>query len=489
MDTTATALFGRDLFGEPIQPNYSGIIARKFIVPPFSVLNAREGDWQNRKRAWERLGIDAEVQPEGRDSGLTHNTANWFAEHGKTGGDNTTSIFDPVLCELAYTWFCPAGGQVVDPFAGGSVRGIVAHVLGYKYWGCDLSAEQITANEQQADDILGTIPIKISAACMRQLFQPCTKDYITANCRGRCCQGSDNIMVAIHATEEVKYRKLGATIKDGFIVADNRGLCPFKSPDGLCNVHEDKPLGCRFSPFTLNSNDTLIVRNRYRCLKCYGGEGAIPAYNAHSWSLAQVLGGEHAKVAAHLADGGGDITVNIPARIYAVLKDNDAAKGNKIKPVYNYPTWICGDSMDELDNAPMADFIFSCPPYGDLEVYSDHPRDLSNMEYHTFIAAYKRIIMRACARLKDNRFACFVVGDFRDKRTGNYRDFVSATIGAFAEQGLALYNEAILVTSVGSLPIRITKQFESGRKLGKTHQNVLVFVKGDGKRAARAGDG
>ena len=32
-----------------------------------------------------------------------------------------TSIFDPVLCEIAYRWFCPAGGTVLDPFAGGSV--------------------------------------------------------------------------------------------------------------------------------------------------------------------------------------------------------------------------------------------------------------------------------------------------------------------------------------------------------------------------------
>ena len=30
----------------------------------------------------------------------------------------------------------------------------------------------------------------------------------------------------------------------------------------------------------------------------------------------------------------------------------------------------------------------------------------------------------------------------------------------------------------------ITKQFESGRKLAKTHQNVLVFCKGDWKKAA-----
>jgi hypothetical protein len=36
---------------------------------------------------------------------------------------------------------------------------------------------------------------------------------------------------------------------------------------------------------------------------------------------------------------------------------------------------------------------------------------------------------------------------------------------------------------VGSLPIRVGKQFTAGRKLGKTHQNVLVFIKGDSKIA------
>jgi len=126
---------------------------------------------------------------------------------------------------------------------------------------------------------------------------------------------------------------------------------------------------------------------------------------------------------------------------------------------------------------PPADFIFSCPPYGDLERYSDDPADLSTMEYHTFIAAYKRIIFRCAKVLKPGAMACFVVGDFRDKKTGYYRGFVADTIKAFQECGLELYNDAILITSVGSLPIRVGKQFESGRKLGKTHQNILVFKK------------
>ena len=56
-----------------------------------------------------------------------------------------------------------------------------------------------------------------------------------------------------------------------------------------------------------------------------------------------------------------------------------------------------------------ADMIFSCPPYADLEVYSDDPRDLSNMEYEEFLNAYKTIIQKSCSLLKENRFAVFVI--------------------------------------------------------------------------------
>jgi hypothetical protein len=132
-----------------------------------------------------------------------------------------------------------------------------------------------------------------------------------------------------------------------------------------------------------------------------------------------------------------------------------------------------------------ADMIFSCPPYADLEVYSDNPLDLSTLPYAEFRAAYFEIIAKACARLRQDRFACFVVGEVRDKR-GAYIDFVGDTVQAFRDAGLAYYNEAILITAAGSLPIRAGKQFSASRKLGKTHQNVLVFVKGDGKKAAQA---
>ena len=73
----------------------------------------------------------------------------------------------------------------------------------------------------------------------------------------------------------------------------------------------------------------------------------------------------------------------------------------------------------------------------------------------------------------------------RDK-IGNYYNFVGDTINAFIDAGLKYYNEAILVTPMGTVPMTTSRNFPIGRKLGKTHQNMLVFVKGDAKKAVEA---
>lgn len=54
-------LFGQDLFGDHVAPKVEGALKKRFLVPPFSVLNAREGAWQERKRAWIALGIKSEL--------------------------------------------------------------------------------------------------------------------------------------------------------------------------------------------------------------------------------------------------------------------------------------------------------------------------------------------------------------------------------------------------------------------------------------------
>jgi hypothetical protein len=48
--------------GEGVTPEEARrTLAERFIVPPFSVLDARQGYWQDRKRAWIALGIKGEL--------------------------------------------------------------------------------------------------------------------------------------------------------------------------------------------------------------------------------------------------------------------------------------------------------------------------------------------------------------------------------------------------------------------------------------------
>jgi hypothetical protein len=49
---------------------------------------------------------------------------------------------------------------------------------------------------------------------------------------------------------------------------------------------------------------------------------------------------------------------------------------------------------------------------------------------------------------------------------------------SFWNCGVILYNEMILVNQLGNLPMRTAKYFKT-RKIGKQHQNVLVFYKGN----------
>jgi hypothetical protein len=224
-----------------------------------------------------------------------------------------TSIFDPTLCELLVRWFAPPGGLVLDPFAGGSVRGIVCARLGRRYVGIDLSASQVEANRAQ-------------------------------------------------------WTQIGAS--------------------------------------------------------------------------------------------------------------GDAGEA---------PQWLVGDSKDlsVLVGEADADFILTCPPYADLEIYSSDPRDISNMQFDAFMAALTDIIAQACARLRQDRFAAIVISDVRDK-AGLYRGLPWRTVQAFEAAGLRLYNEAVLVTSAGSLAMRAAEAFVKSRKLGRTHQSVLVFCKGNPTKATEA---
>lgn len=101
-----------NLFGESEEQVLKNSLQDKFIIPPFSVFDAKQSYWQKRKKQWLKLGIKSEL---GREA-TTFSMKEWAdkaREKGNLEGNNIpsdTSIFDPVLCELAYKWFCIRGG-------------------------------------------------------------------------------------------------------------------------------------------------------------------------------------------------------------------------------------------------------------------------------------------------------------------------------------------------------------------------------------------
>ena len=125
------------------------------------------------------------------------------------------------------------------------------------------------------------------------------------------------------------------------------------------------------------------------------------------------------------------------------------------------------------------DLLFSCPPYYDLEVYSNQQNDASNQKtYEEFIDILDKAFKSAYTCLKENRFAVIVVGDVRAKKTGAYYDFPGDIKRIFREAGAYLYNEMILIETGASTAIRASTSMKT-RKVAKQHQNVLVFYKGN----------
>lgn len=60
-------------------------LAERFGVPPFTILNAREGWWQGRKRAWLALGIASELGRGGGDHNAAPGGSPMVAGYDKNG--------------------------------------------------------------------------------------------------------------------------------------------------------------------------------------------------------------------------------------------------------------------------------------------------------------------------------------------------------------------------------------------------------------------
>ena len=180
-------------------------------------------------------------------------------------------------------------------------------------------------------------------------------------------------------------------------------------------------------------------------------------------------------VFGYVSDYMGNKFTGIELRQEQTDLNNQRLKGSKSK-------YICDDGQNVLKHIKpnTQDLLFSCPPYFDLEVYSELKNDASNQkEYASFLKILDKAFTNSIKCLKDNRFAFIVVGDLRNKQ-GGYYNFPNDIKNIFIKNGMLLYNEMILVEPLGTLPQRV-RRYMHNRKVGKCHQNILVFYKGDTK--------
>ena len=147
--------------------------------------------------------------------------------------------------------------------------------------------------------------------------------------------------------------------------------------------------------------------------------------------------------------------------------------------------WVWDDSDKYLGMSDCADMVFTCPPYYNLEQYTTDPNDLSRQPtYADFLNKYSSILYKASKGLNDNSFFVIVVSEVREEPRGieksNFVGLVPDTIHILRDKcSLHYYNEIIVMNNIGSLPIRAPKYFDQSRKIGRMHQNCLVFYKGD----------
>lgn len=180
------------------------------------------------------------------------------------------------------------------------------------------------------------------------------------------------------------------------------------------------------------------------------------------------------------------IGVDISPDQVAMNRSQYEAIQQKFVGISGKSTWLCGDSYDTVaDGIWQADMVLTCPPYYNLERYTNIPGDLScEKTYEGFLDRYSHILLESAKMLKDDAFFVIVVSEIRknsaDISESQYLGFVPDTIKILQNSpNLLYYNDIVLENAIGSLPIRAPKYFDRTRKIGRHHQNILVFYKGN----------
>lgn len=206
----------------------------------------------------------------------------------------------------------------------------------------------------------------------------------------------------------------------------------------------------------------------------------VTLHGAAAERLAEMIGWDYPEAPAHRRPGRGP-RVSETQVLYRVRTVEAYFPEPAALDVYNI-------EVDD-DHSYIAEGIAShnCPPYADLEKYSDDPADLSNMPYPQFQATHSAIIAECERVLRPERFAVWVTSDVRDTKTPGspYRGLVRDTIDAFEATGMRLYNDLVILDPPASGAVRAARMFVGARKVVRMHQHLLVFVKGNGIEATK----
>lgn len=135
------------------------------------------------------------------------------------------------------------------------------------------------------------------------------------------------------------------------------------------------------------------------------------------------------------------------------------------------------DDARYLDiDVPDCDVSVTCPPYYNLEIYSDQADDISSFKtYAEFNGAMFLNAISTFRHLKPGAFALMIVGNFRDKNK-ELVDFRSHTVENFRDAGFMFHQDVILSKNFASAAKRASNSWR-GMKLVPRHEHMLVFLK------------
>lgn len=140
-------------------------------------------------------------------------------------------------------------------------------------------------------------------------------------------------------------------------------------------------------------------------------------------------------------------------------------------------TILVADAKEVPVRDNIADFLLTCPPYHNLEMYDGGPNDLSMCgTYDDFLVGMGRVIAETSRILKSGALACWVVGLHRDP-SGTLLPLHHDIARIHKKRGFALREEIILY-STGNPAISRVGNFDKGRRLlVRQHEYCLVFRK------------